>query len=142
MINRETCTSAGLLLLRIAFAGLMLGHGIPKLLAFNELAVKFADPLGMGSQLSLIAAIGTEVGCSILLLLGLGTRLAAIALAFTMGVALFMVHGADPWQKRELAACFMAVYITLLWTGAGAFSLDRMIRNRNRSRIDEVTAKG
>jgi len=58
----------------------------------------------MGSQLSLIAAIRAEVGCSILLNLGLGTRVFVLPLAFTMIIALFVVQGADPRQKKELPA--------------------------------------
>ena len=76
--------------------GLMPVHGVPKLVGFSNMADKFPDPLGMGSQLSLISAVGAEVGCALLLIVGLGTRLAAIPLAFTMFVALFMVHGSDP----------------------------------------------
>jgi len=92
-----------LLVLRVAFGGMMLGHGVPKLLGFSEMADKFPDPLGMGCQLSLISAVGTEVGCSFLLILGLATRLVSLPLAFTMVIAAFVVHGADPSQKKELA---------------------------------------
>ena len=126
-------TSAGLLLLRIAIGGLMLVHGTQKLMGFSELSGKFPDPLGMGSQLSLLSAIGAEVGCSLLLILGLGTRFAAIPLAFTMIVALFLVHASDPWQVKELAAVYLCVYLSLILTGAGEFSLDGLIwRKRQR----------
>ena len=74
--------------------------------------------------MSLIMAIGAEVGCSILLILGLGTRLAVIPLAFTMLVALFVVHAEDPWKVKELAAIYLLVYASLLLTGPGQFSLD------------------
>jgi putative oxidoreductase len=80
----------------VAFGCLMLVHGIQKVMGFSEMADKFPDPLGMGSQLSLLSAIGAEVGCSLLLIAGLGTRIAAIPLAFTMVVALFLVHADDP----------------------------------------------
>lgn len=119
-------TSVGLLILRVAFGSMMLGHGIPKLMGFSEMAGQFPDPLGMGSQFSLISAIGAEVGCSLLLLLGLGTRFAAIPLAITMMVALFAVHASDPWKVKELAAVYLAVYVSLAFTGAGQFSLDHL----------------
>jgi putative oxidoreductase len=119
-------TSVGLLILRVAFGSMMLVHGIPKLMGFSEMAGQFPDPLGMGSQFSLISAIGAEVGCSLLLLLGLGTRFAAIPLAITMMVALFAVHASDPWKVKELAAVYLAVYVSLAFTGAGQFSLDHL----------------
>ncbi len=127
---QNVLNSIGLLVLRISFGGLMLVHGIPKLQAFSELKDKFPDPLGMGSQLSLISAIGSEVGCAILLILGLGTRLVAIPLAFTMAVAAFVVHAEDPWNKKELAIAFLCAYVALIFTGGGAFSLDRFFGKR------------
>jgi putative oxidoreductase len=131
MPSRNTLTSIGLFVLRVAFGGLMLVHGVPKALAFSELKDKFPDPIGIGSQLSLISAIGAEVGCSVLLILGLGTRLAAIPLAFTMIVALFLVHAEDPWKVKELAAVYLCVYVSLIFTGAGPFSLDHLIFKRS-----------
>ena len=118
---------AGLLVLRVAIGCFMLVHGIQKVMGFAEMADKFPDPIGMGNQLSLIMAIGAEVGCSVLLILGLGTRLAAIPLAFTMIVALFVVHASDPWKVKELAAIFLAVYVSLVLTGGGRYSLDHCI---------------
>jgi len=132
MSTKNTSLSIGLLLLRVAFGCLMLVHGIPKLMGFNEMADKFPDPLGMGSQVALMSAIGAEVGCSILLILGLAMRLAAIPLAITMTVALFIVHGNDAWKVKELAATHLSAYIPLIFTGAGAFSLDHLIANRKR----------
>lgn len=132
MFLSPTLLSAGLLILRVAFGGMMLVHGIPKLIGFSEMAGKFPDPLGMGSQLSLILAIGAEIGCSLLLILGLGTRFAAIPLAITMIVALFAVHASDPWKVKELATVYLAVYVSLAFTGAGQFSLDHLF-TRNKS---------
>jgi putative oxidoreductase len=116
---------------------MMLVHGIPKLMGFSEMADQFPDPLGMGSQLSLVAAIGAEVGCSLLLIFGLGTRLAAIPLAITMIVALFVVHASDPWKVKELAAVYLAVYVSLVFTGAGQFSLDQLISQRQSTPAKE-----
>lgn len=127
MKNKETLLSAGLLVLRLAFGSFMLVHGWQKLSGFSEMADKFPDPIGMGSQLSLIMAIAAELGCSLLVIAGFATRLAAIPLAFTMVVALFVVHGSDPWKTKELAACYLAVYATLMLTGAGRFSVDHSL---------------
>lgn len=104
----------------------MLVHGVQKLMGFSALANVFPDPVGMGSQLSLTMAIAAEVGCSVLLILGLGTRLAVIPLAFTMIVALFVVHADDPWKVKELAAIFLTVYTAIFITGPGRCSLDAM----------------
>ncbi len=139
MTLKETSTSVGLLLLRLAFGSFMLVHGWQKLSGFSEMSNTFPDPLGMGSQLSLISAIGAEFGCSLLLIFGIGTRFAAIPLAFTMLVALFIVHRADPWQTKELAATYLAVYLTLICTGAGNFSMDHCLCGKKCSA--KITAK-
>ena len=137
MPTRNTMTSAGLLLLRVTVGCLMLVHGIQKVTGFSEMADKFPDPIGMGSQLSLLSAIGAEVGCSLLLILGLGTRFAAVPLAFTMMVALFLVHASDPWQVKELAAVYLCAYLALILTGAGEFSLDQLIlKNKQKQRVE------
>jgi putative oxidoreductase len=116
--------SIGLLVLRVGIGCLMLVHGVQKVMGFSEMSGAFPDPIGIGSQMSLIMAIGAEVGCSVLLILGLGTRLAVIPLALTMLVALFVVHAEDPWQVKELATIYLLVYASLFLTGAGQCSLD------------------
>lgn len=55
--------------------------------------------LGSPKQIAVgLLAFRVSLGCSILLILGQATRLAVLPLAFTIIVALFIVHGADPWQ--------------------------------------------
>jgi putative oxidoreductase len=134
----STTTSLGLLLLRVAIGGLMLVHGVQKINGFSELADNFGDPIGLGSRVSLILAIGAEVGCSLLLIVGLATRLAAIPLAFTMIVAHFIVHAEDAWTKKELSAVYLSVYLALVLAGPGRFSLDHLIMRRRRSPADEA----
>ena len=129
--QNENLTSIGLLLLRVGISVLMLVHGISKVQRFGEMADSFPDPIGMGSQLSLIMVIGAEVGCSILLIVGLFSRLSAIPLVFTMVVALLVVHGADPWKVKELAAAYLLVYVSLILTGPGLFSLDHKLFGGN-----------
>ncbi len=67
------------------------------------------------------------VGCSVLILLGLGTRIAVIPLIVTMLVAVFIVHSGDPFAKQEMGLHYLLVYIMLLLTGSGKYSLDRLI---------------
>lgn len=103
------------------------GHGLGKLLNFGSLAGKFPDPLGVGSFLSLSLAVFAEVGCAVLLILGLGTRLASIPLIVTMLIAMTVIHASDPWAKKELAALYLSGFITLLICGGGGFALDSVI---------------
>ena len=120
--------SIGLLVLRLSFGGMMLyGHGLMKFQSYSSLKDQFPDPIGVGSQVALVLAILAEFFCSIFVILGLGTRLAAIPLAATMLVALMLIHGDDPWQKKELAAVYLSAFVCLIIMGGGSFSLDRVL---------------
>jgi putative oxidoreductase len=124
----ELRRDVGLLLLRLGAGGLMLGvHGLSKLTAFSEGASKFPDPLGVGHKLSMMLAIFAEFFCSIGVMIGLLTRLAVIPIIFTMGVAFFIFHADDPFQKKELALLYSLPFVALFFTGAGGFSLDQLI---------------
>ena len=102
-------------------------HGIQKLQMYDKLSKGFPDPIGLGSELSVNLAIGAELGCSILLIVGLLTRLSLIPLAFTMIVAGFIVHSADTWKIKELAFFYLACYVGLFITGPGALSVDGLL---------------
>jgi putative oxidoreductase len=122
--KQDSFKSFGLLILRVGISCTMLVHGIAKIQSFEKLSEGFPDPLGVGIQNSLMMVIGAEAGCSILLILGLITRLASIPLAFAMIIALFVVHANDPWNVRELAVLYLIAYSALIFTGAGNISLD------------------
>jgi putative oxidoreductase len=120
----------------------MLVHGVAKIQGFSQISEAFPDPIGLGSTLSLIMAIGIEVGCSLLLIVGVASRLAAIPLALTMLVALFIVHREDPWKMKELAATYLLVYVSLVLTGPGRFSLDHWwVTNRSKGESAGVENK-
>ncbi len=90
--------------------------------------------MGLGSELSLILTIGSELGCAILLLLGLFTRFAAVPLIFTMLVATFLAHSNDPLADKEMALLYLAGYSCILLLGGGKFSLDDLIFKNIKAR--------
>ncbi|MFT5832488.1 MAG: putative oxidoreductase [Cognaticolwellia sp.] len=119
----------GLLLLRITFGGLMLlNHGLgkmDKLLAGGD--IKFADPIGLGMEISLQLTIFAEVICAGLLVLGLFTRLTLIPLMFTMLVAVFVMHWTDSFGDKEGALLYLIPYIILFVKGSGKYSIDNYL---------------
>ncbi len=116
----------GLLVLRIGISGLMLTHGVPKFLAFigGDLSV-VGDPLGIGGLLSTILVLIGELVAPVLIIIGIKTRFAAVAAAITMAVAAFVVHGADPLAKKELALLYLIGFIAVAFMGAGSISVDK-----------------
>jgi putative oxidoreductase len=122
-------SNAGLLILRLSVGlSMLLLHGRGKLLNFSATAEKFPALFGMSSTVNAGLAVFAEVVCSALLILGLFTRFAALMLAITMGTAFFIIHKssliAGP-GSGELALVYLFAYVTLLFTGAGKFSVDR-----------------
>ena len=115
----------GLLLLRLGFSGLMLTHGIPKLMNLVQGNLEFSDPLGIGAVPSLILTVIGEVICPLLIIIGYKTRLAAIPAAITMAVAAFVIHGADPIGTKEKALLYFFAFVIIALTGPGKFSVDR-----------------
>ncbi|WP_417874998.1 DoxX family protein [Xanthomarina gelatinilytica] len=117
-----------LLILRLVVGIFMLTHGIGKFDAlFGGEPIQFPDPLGIGATASLAMAVFSEVLCSILLIIGLGTRLAAIPLLITMLIAALIVHSTDGFGRQELPLIYTTLYIAIAILGAGKFSLDYLI---------------
>lgn len=127
-----TGLSVGLLILRLGVGSMMLfAHGYGKLTGLiNCRGGSFPDPIGLGNTLSMVLATSAEFGCSLLIVLGLATRLAAIPLVITMSVAVFVVHADDPWSKKEFALLYLVPCLALFFTGAGRFSLDAALGRR------------
>ena len=117
----------GLLAIRLLSGGMMLTHGIPKFdRLFGEGPVKFADPFGLGPEISLGMVLFAEVGCSLLVMLGFKTRWATLPLLFTMLMAAFYAHGNDPFSDKELSLLFFTLFLSVLISGGGRFSLDHI----------------
>jgi putative oxidoreductase len=124
----KASTSLFLLALRIIIGVLFMSHGIQKMMNFSELSAVFADPIGLGSRVSLILAIFGELACSIGFLFGILYRLAIIPMMFTMCVAFFVVHGADPFSVKELPLLYFIVFFFMWIAGPGKFSVDALLR--------------
>lgn len=128
LLNNDLALLTG----RVALSVLMLTHGLPKLqMLFAGDAIQFPAVFGMTARISLALAVFAEVACSILILVGFATRLATLPLITTMLIAAFSIHGADVFEKKELALLYLGGYIVLLFAGSGRYSLDQLLLRRN-----------
>ena len=121
---RQKLAENGAFLLRVVVSLMMLSHGLPKALDYDTLVQTFPDPLNVGTEMSAMLILFAEVGCSILLLIGVFGRFASATLFIAMMVAAFVHHFNDPWATRELSLLYAAVYASLTFTGPGSLSID------------------
>jgi putative oxidoreductase len=119
--------NTAMLLLRIGAGLMMMNHGYQKLVNFSQMKGQFINFLGMGTTTSLCLVIFAEFFCSILIILGLFTRMATVPIIITMSVVLWKVTQGDFFGKGELAAVFLVVFFTILLVGPGKASVDGMI---------------
>jgi putative oxidoreductase len=123
----------GLLVLRVVMGGSLIAlHGWSKLANFGTRSATFSDPLGVGSPVSLALAVVGEVVAPSFIVLGLGTRVAALISTLSMSVAFFLVHGAAISGPRngELALMYLTAFVVLALADGGRFSLDARLARR------------
>ena len=117
------------LLFRIAIAGVFLRAGLTKISSWESTVALFADEYKvpvLAPHLAAAMAATFEVGCSTLLLVGLGTRLAALPLiGMIMTIQLFVYPQA--WSEHLV---WGSILLMLLTRGGGAISLDHLIARR------------
>ena len=119
--------TAALLILRLGIGALMLNIGYQKLINFSGMKGEFMNFMGLGSTVSLGLVVFSEFFCSILIILGLFTRLATIPLIITMCVVIFKVSGGDVFNDAQTATLYLLGYLTILIIGPGRASVDNMI---------------
>lgn len=115
-----------LALFRIVIGVFFLIHGVQKLLKGVSL---LSWPSGPASLIELIGGA--------LIVIGLWTRWAALISSGAMAYAYFVVHqprGLLPIQNGgELAAVYSWAFLLLVFTGAGAWSIDRLRKSSKKS---------
>ena len=116
--------------LRIVAGYLFVAHGMAKL--FHVPHVASFDNLQLFSLMGLAGVLELVGGA--LMVLGLFTRPVAFVLSGEMAFAYFMVHAANGQvlmpmlNKGEAAVLYCFVFLLVFARGAGAVSLDRLLR--------------
>ena len=125
----------GLLLIRVVIGALMAFIGYEKLIHFNELVAddfwaKNVIFLGMKGAVPLALTVFAEFFCSLLLIVGLFTRVSSFILLFCMAYIFLVIFPGSMVSKGEhgvefnTAFTYFVIYLGLFFTGAGKYSLD------------------
>ncbi len=130
-LDHDTKGSLGLLVGRLMFGLIMaFAHGMGKVPPSQGL---FDGVTAMGLPLPGFMAWAAglaEFAGGLLIAVGLFTRPAALLWIVTMLVAAFVAHGADPFQKKELALLYLSFSVVLMGLGGGKFSLDNLLSKK------------
>src|SRR3989344_6661424 len=116
----------GPLILRVALGLVFVIHGYPKLFGGFSQTVGFFESVGIKPGKFWVFVVGAvEFFGGIALILGFATQLAALLIAVNMIVAMVKVK----FQKGfvdgyEFDLVLLAMALSLILTGAGAFALD------------------
>ncbi len=133
--------SLGILLVRIIIGLLMTFYGYQKLINFETMAAsdfwaKEVSFLGMTGKTPLALTIFAEFFCSLLLIIGLFTRLSLIPLLICMGYIIAftakfeVIYSGDNGIEVNNAFVYFMIYLGIYLTGPGNYSLDYKIANR------------
>ena len=129
-------------------ASLFYHHGWEKLSGFSRMSLHFMDPLHIGPVPSLLYAAFADGICSLLIIFGVGTRIASFFAFINMVVVYFVAHNAlglaifnsapPPGMPPpppmpgigghlELVFLYLASFLLLTIVGGGALAFDRKL---------------
>lgn len=126
-INKQT--DLALLIVRLTVGLLIMLHGFGNLLSGYEFIGSVMENSGLPKFFAHGAFIG-EIIAPILMIIGYRTRLASLALSFTMLVAILLAHAGDIFALNqfggwaiELQAFYLFGGIAIFFSGAGKHAL-------------------
>lgn len=129
MAISSTLDAFGKLVLRLSVGTLMLLHGIHKIRNGVQGIIDRVAAAGLPGELGYLVLVG-EVLAPVLVIVGLWTRPAALMMAITMIVAVWLVHMNDLYLLTrtggwalELQGLFLFGSLAIALLGAGRFSL-------------------
>lgn len=121
----------GLLVLRLSTGGLMLFHGVSKLINGVGPIGEMLAALGLPSFIA-YGSLLVELVAALIMVLGLWTRVAAAAMVFNMFIAILMAHTSVIFSLTpqggwaiELPMLYLLPALALIFTGGGRYALTR-----------------
>ena len=125
-------TDLGLLLLRIALGGLMLFHGMHKLIYGVGFIGDMLAAIGLPSFIA-YGSLLAELVASLMIICGIWTRLASVVFAGNMVVAILMAHASEMFSLSpmtgglviELPLLYLLGAAVLCLAGGGRFAVTK-----------------
>lgn len=130
----ERAQPLALLVLRLVLGAIMIAHGYPKVFGGLHHTAEMMHGYHIPLWLSYISPF-TEFGGGILILLGLVTRCAALAVLINMLVAIFVVHfrnGFTGQGNYQFPLALAAIAFSLIITGPGPIAVEWLFGGQPR----------
>lgn len=108
------------LYMRLFAGGMMLFHNIGKIQDYNEIVTSYPSFLFVGSAAVFVIVTVVEVLLSVLIIMGLWVRMAALLMA--LGIAAMLVW--DGFGAGEPEFFQLGVYVFLVISGGGLYGFD------------------
>ena len=131
--NTRCCKDFGLLIIRVGLGIIFIMHGYPKIMGGSEQWVWLGNQMGvLGIQVyptfwGFLAACAELFG-GVLLVLGLGTRIAAFFIGCVVFVATMMHYmQGDAFGVYSHPLALLIVFVGLIFAGSGKYSFDAML---------------
>lgn len=137
--------NVAVLIVRLAVGGLLAGHGAQKLFGwfggygFDGTMQFFTETMGLPAPIALLVILGESIG-ALLLIAGLGTRVAAFGISAIMLGATLTSHASVGffmnWNGNQAGEGFeyhllaLALSVPLMVWGGGRYALDSWVRSR------------
>ena len=128
------------LLFRLAVAGVFLRAGLTKIASWEPTVALFRDEYRvpvLPPELAATMSATFELGCSVLILVGLATRIATLPLLGMLATIQLFVYP-QAWSEHLV---WGSILLFLLTRGAGSISLDHVIASAFRTRERSVGAQ-
>ena len=127
-VQSNACDMA-ILFLRIFIGGVMLLHIIGKLQDYNNVVIGFQSILELSAATSFALTVLFEGLFAAMIIMGVGTRLAAILMMLVSAVAVTdaFLAGNITADAAKLEFVYMGIYITLIISGGGKYAISRVL---------------
>ena len=122
-----------LLVIRLTVGAIMVAHGYHKVFGGLHHHAQFVSSLGLPAWTAYLSAFA-EFGGGLLVLAGLFTRAAALAICINLSVAIWKVHlhnglmGNSNGNGFEFPLSVATLAFALIFFGAGPIALDHILR--------------
>lgn len=131
VLRSQGCEMA-ILFLRVFIGGVMLLHMIGKLQDYDNYVLNFQSIVGLNHATSFALSILFEGLFAVMIIMGVGTRLAASLMAIVMIVSICeaLMQGTVTDAESKLEFIYIGIYITLVISGGGRYAISTMFLNR------------